>query len=105
VGAKSAPPVPEDLKKPSLNRVKRGSQIKTAVTTTVFNFKAILEVKQVRGSRAGPSPFLTISDSRSTAAIFPCAFFGFEAWPIIKLPPCRDLQGEAVEKPLPSGYP
>ena len=40
--------------------------MKTTVTTTVLNFKAILKIKHARGSRAGPSTFLTISDSRST---------------------------------------
>jgi len=35
------------------------------------------------------------------AAIFPCAFFGFEAKPVIKLPPLRDLQRETAEILLP----
>jgi len=47
---------------------------------------------------------LTISDSRSTATIFPWLLWlllPWLLWPIIKLPPCRDLQGEIAEKLLP----
>jgi len=61
----------------------------------------MLKVKHARGSHAAVTLF---NNNYLTQDPRP-PFFGSEAWPIVKLPPCRDLQGETAEKLLPLTLP